>query len=228
MGDIENGLRKTNYVDFHDDRRALISCFDLNLQKTGFIDTNESADDICYCIPNAACGFLTPVVNVFLTPFLLAAHFLRIYLIPTVTIVWSRIATWLCCSLNICSVSYYDFDFPPNDRSVGLLNENEKKKKNDKPHTISNLDCWYTGVWHLMLVSVCRCFQPDQDYEWARATELIESKSTGDDGGAGAMKLFEGGIDANDICQGKVPNPNPNPIPIPNCSRAYGVMTASC
>jgi len=201
--------RKTNYIDFLDDARALISCCNLNIHKTGFWSANDGSDgsDVCYVFPSNVCNVLTIGMNIFLTPFLLAAHFVRIYMFPAVTIVFSRIIMSFCCTLNMCSFKYYDYDFPPVDRSVGVLDKHREAAHErlimaaEKPHSVSNLDCWYTGIWHMLLVNVCTCFKPDMKYEWQRAVDLSVAKGGGDEG---EMKLFEGGIDANDICQGKL------------------------
>lgn len=157
--------------------------------------------DVCCCIPDGVCSVLTTFANILLTPFLLAAHFMRIYMFPAFSIVGARIIMNFCCTLNFCKAHYYDFDFPPRDQSVGILDKNDRERDR-RPHSINNLDCWSTGFFHFAQVLCFPCFKPDQKYDWVRGIEL--SASPGSTDSAEGIKLFQNGVDPSDICQGKL------------------------
>jgi hypothetical protein len=183
-------FRKTNFIDFNDERKALLSCFNCNLEKTLFLSANED-EDVCGCIPAYIINYITPVVNLMLLPFLLAGHFVRIYMWPAISITASRFVMKFICTLNMCSCYYYDFEFPPMDTSIGV-----QTKHDNRPHTISNLDMWHRGICHLLLTYCFPCFQKENELaDWVRATELAKDQTD-------KPVLFEGGIESNDIMQG--------------------------
>ena len=186
MNDIE-----TNFVDFNDPHVPAVSCYHCNILKNGFIGYNADVESICGCIPSNLCFLLTVITNIFFTPYLLVYHFCRIYLIPAIYIFISNIIIYSCCLINFCKCSYYDIDFPPTDLSIGKDDNNNKYLK----HTISNLDCWKTGICHAIQLFCCRCFINKQKIEWKRAIELSPNNNN--------MKLFQGDIEPNDVLQGQ-------------------------
>jgi hypothetical protein len=140
---------------------------------------------------------VTLAVDIFLTPFLLAFHFVKIYLIPGVTSVIFGIIEKFLCALNICNVGFTDIWFPPNDRSIG------SKKIQLLPHSLLNLDCWHRGYIYCLFNSCMECLTPSEQ-KWARVGDIRVSDLEAGEKETDAVKLFSGKIEPNDIGQGSL------------------------
>ena len=118
--------------------------------------------------PPILCKALAGAVDLFLTPFLLALHFMKIYLIPAVTSVVFGIIEKFICTFNCCKMSFTDIWFPPNDRSIGVKVDNYGRPLQ---HSVVNLDCWHRGYPYLFCNPIMSCFKTDK-VEWVRAMDL--------------------------------------------------------
>ena len=167
------------------------------MEKT-FLFSVDSKSVVCGFIPSFALRPFLFVANVFMTPWLLGLHFVKIYAFPAVASMLIKLVEKFICALNIFSCGYTDIDFPPNDNSIGNTEVRQ--------HTIKNLDCWYRGLVYL-LTSPCSDFCCVNEVEWLRAADLdgmIDVEAGEGQSKAEPVKLFSGRIEPNDIAQGSL------------------------
>jgi hypothetical protein len=206
MGDEEDGEKKESYFphcDCTNPNAPLCTCMNFNLDKSGLFSVEQDVN-VCYCFPNIICKILTSAADLFLTPWILAIHFVRIYALPAVTTFFTMIIEKFICTLNCCSVNYVDANFPPTDLSIGVKRNDAQGQRAllERKHIIINLDLFQHGIFYWF----ARCFcglQEKQKEPWERIPDL--------EGGVGAnkeegeqMKLFDGKIDAGEIEQGNL------------------------
>ena len=174
------------WFDFTDPYEPMCGCANLQIEKSGLFSVpNDST--VCLLFPSWLCKFCTGAVDLFLTPWLLALHFIRIYLFPAVTTTVFHLIERFICTLNCCSCGYIDIFFPPSDNSVGI------DKDDTKPHTCENLNLWHRGIFYVL----CGCLGRNK-YEWVRAKDLAERTDEN------KVALFEGEVEAEDIGQGNL------------------------
>lgn len=172
------------WFDFSDPYEPMCGCANLQIEKSGLFSVPENST-VCLMFPSWLCKFFTGAADLFLTPFLLVIHFVRIYLFPAVTTTVFHLIERFICTLNCCSFGFLDVFYPPNDRSVGV-------KDNIKPHTCENLDLWHRGIFYVL----CGCLGRNK-IEWVRAKDLSESDDS-------KVSLFKGDVEAEDIGQGNL------------------------
>lgn len=161
------------------------NCSNCQIEKNGLLSVAPDST-CCICIPSWIGKLLTGAADVFLTPWLLVLHYMRIYFIPAVLTTVSHLIERFICAFNCCRFGYTDYSYPPNDRSIGL------KKPENTPHTVENLDMWHRGIFY----ALCGCMG-SKDIEWIRAKDLGDAKDSEE-----RVQLFKGDIDPADIYQG--------------------------
>ena len=172
------------WFDFRDPYEPMCGCANLQIEKSGLFSVPADST-VCLLFPSWFCKFFTGAADLFLTPWLLALHFLRIYLFPAVTTTVFHLIERFICALNCCSFGYLDVFFPPNDTSIG-------NNSDIKPHSCENLDMWHRGIFYVL----CGCLGRNKT-EWMRAKDLSKSDDE-------KVALFKGDVSAEDIGQGNL------------------------
>ena len=111
---------KVNHAD-----NPLITCRGCVCSESCLLETTGEKT-VCG-FPRMFCSILFTIIDIMLTPFLLAMHFFHIYVMPCFAICFSRVFCTICCALNFCKCRYRDCNFPANDSSLGDLEVLQKK-----------------------------------------------------------------------------------------------------
>ena len=175
---------KVNHAD-----NPLITCRGCVCSESCLLETTGEKT-VCG-FPRMCCSPLFTIIDIMLTPFLIALHFFHIYIMPCFAICFSRVFCTICCALNFCKCRYRDCNFPANDSSLGDLEVLQKKPN------LCKLKCC---CFKLM----CECNDPfATTIKWKRARNLGKDIETGNaKNSKEKMRLFEGKIEPSDICQG--------------------------
>ena len=145
---------------------------------------NHGNGKVCYLFPAGCCGFLICVYNLFVTPFLLVAHSINIYILPCFSIMVKRLICALCC----CGLRFRDLSFPATDQSLGHAKGVRKLRR--LPPPVCNCCCICFRVR-------CDCYDPCGGViKWKHAADLDHVDKDK------PMVLFHDGITGEDICQG--------------------------
>lgn len=177
------------WFDFSNPYKPFCNCAECQIEKNGLFSVPKDAT-CCLCIPSWLGRPFLGAIDVFMTPFILVLHYMRIYLLPAVMTTVMHLVERFLCALNCCKYGYTDWAYPPNDATVG--------SDTVKSHTVENLDMWHRGIFYAM----CGCIAKNQ-VEWVRAKDLYDSDLNAS-GDAERIQLFKGDIDASDIYQGSL------------------------
>jgi hypothetical protein len=182
QAEVKTGWRACiPWFDYTNPYRPCCNCANCQLEKNCLLSVPPDST-VCLCIPSFIARIFTGAADIFLTPWLLALHYMRIYFIPAVTSTIFHLIERFICTLNCCSCGYTDYWYPPNDRTVGL--------DESRPHTVENLNLWHRGIFYVLCGWIA-----NNKVEWVRAKNLSESEDS-------KVALFKDDIEPGDIYQG--------------------------
>ena len=116
--DMETCKKCIPWFDCSNPYKPACNCANCQVEKNGLFSVPKDAT-CCLCIPSYVGRPILGVIDVFMTPFILVLHYLRIYLIPAILTTVMHLIERFICTLNCCKCGYTDYSYPPNDRSIG-------------------------------------------------------------------------------------------------------------